>query len=460
MCTCEDGYIGEDCGSCDEANLFFDDEAEGLNCVQSECPESCRSSANGTCNDEDPSDTSCACNEGYAGIDCNSCAEGFAFLMDGVTCAAVACDETSCGGFGACSNVEVEGAWTVSCACNDGHEGEDCSTCAEGYIAAESGACALDTCTAAEGEFSAACSGQGSCEWDAANGAAGECACEGNFAGADCGACAEGYAGENCDSCEVGFFQLDDGSCIVNPCTSDSCSGNGNCSVNTADGSVMCMCAVGFGGDDCGVCGEGFEGEAPDCVRSTPPEGGTIEREVCEDLSSLDSCLGGELRGSEGSAGNDTLFLFDATGSMRDDQARLSENFSNLVSTVRESGGNLAIAWFKDNQGCDEPWFGLNEGGLLSLAGEEAEANETALREFMSGIPVSGGCDIPESLWDGVHDAVAGVEWTSSSERNVVVLTDAPFHDDDKSLHSQEEIANLLGAQGVNVTIVNVAVAF
>ena len=81
MCTCEDGYVGEDCGSCDEANLFFDDEAEGLNCVQSECPESCRSSANGTCNDEDPSDTSCACNEGYAGVDCNSCAEGFAFLM-------------------------------------------------------------------------------------------------------------------------------------------------------------------------------------------------------------------------------------------------------------------------------------------------------------------------------------------------------------------------------------------
>ena len=122
--------------------------------------------------------------------------------------------------------------------------------------------------------------------------------------------------------------------------------------------------------------------------------------------------------------------------------------------------GNLAIAWYKDNKGCDDPWYGLNEGGFLSLAGEEATANEEALRTFMGGISVGGGCDIPESLWDGVYDVATQVTWTSPDSRSIVVLTDAPFHGDDKSNHTQEEITAYLAANGINVTIINVAVAF
>ena len=460
MCACTLGYAGDQCEACDEANLFFDDEAEGLNCLLSECPESCRASETGSCDDENPENNLCVCDEGYAGIDCSECAAGYAALADGA-CAALACNAESCNGNGVCTDAEAEGAWAVSCACAEGYIGDACEACAEGYVANADGACIFDSCTAAEGEPSPACSGNGTCEWDAEAGAPGACACEGNFAGDDCGQCAEAYSGDDCATCAIGYFQLDDGSCVENPCRSDSCNGVGNCSLDTATGGTSCMCAVGFAGDDCGECAEGFEGAAPDCSRAVPPAGGELERSSCDDLSVLDECLGEELGDDEGRAGAETIFLFDATGSMRDDQARLSEGFSDLVASVRSEEGSLAIAWFKDNQRCDEPdWFGLNEGGLLSLSGDDADANETTLRDFMAGIEVRGGCDRPESLWDGVYEAVSRVTWSSTVSRSVVVLTDAPFHGDDKSEHSQAEIGVLLGEQGVNVTIVNVALSF
>ena len=230
--------------------------------------------------------------------------------------------------------------------------------------------------------------------------------------------------------------------------------------MNGADGSASCTCNTGFAGDTCGECAEGFVGDFPSCERAPIPEGGTLTRDNCHNLSALDECLGEQLAPEEDDPGQDVIFLFDATGSMRDDQSRLSENFAEVVASIKESGGNLAIAWYKDNQGCDAEWFGMNDGNLLSLAGDEAADNESALRDFMGGISVSGGCDLPESLWDGVYDAVDRANWTSSVSRTVVVLTDAPFHGDDKSIHTQEEIGALLGAKGVNVTIVNVALSY
>ena len=48
---------------------------------------------NGIC---DPANGSCTCDEGYAGVSCERCADDFAALTDG-SCAAVACDESACG---------------------------------------------------------------------------------------------------------------------------------------------------------------------------------------------------------------------------------------------------------------------------------------------------------------------------------------------------------------------------
>ncbi len=78
----------------------------------------------------------------------------------------------------------------------------------------------------------------------------------------------------------------------------------------------------------------------------------------------------------------------------------------------------------------------------------------------MSGIGVGGGCDLPESLWDGVYEVATKVTWTSQSSRSIVILTDAPFHGDEKSDHSKLEVTAYLVANGINMTIINVALAY
>ncbi len=450
-CTCDEGYVGDACDACDADNSFIDDPAteEVLDCTRSQCPQSCDDSEHGQCDANDPNNAACMCDEGWGGADCDVCAEGFLALADG-SCAAVACAAGSCNGNGECSNVEDAGAWMVACACALGWAGDACDACAEGYALDGNEACVTDTC--ADGTF---CGGHGACEWDGEQGGPGECACEGNFTGYRCGECAEGYAGEACDGCAAGFVGIADGSCVADPCTTDACSsGAGACSVNPEDGSAVCDCAAGYAGDACERCADGYDG-FPSCAPLPPPEPEPVVVDECDDATEVAGCLVRQI------TGDDVVFLFDATGSMRDDQQRIGESFAEIVATLRDAEGRLAIAWYKDNKSCDEPnWFGINEGGLLELAGDDGAANETALQDFMGGISVGGGCDRPESMLDALYEAASTVEWTSTDARAIVVLTDAGFHTGAKSNHTEEEVSLLLATHGVSLRIVNVALAF
>lgn len=449
-CFCETGYTGDSCDACDETNLFFDDAEDALNCVQSECPQTCRDSATGSCDDDNPANTACICDDGYAGADCTLCATGFANIESGA-CVALSCTGDSCSGNGACTDSEADGAWAATCACNDGYTGDTCTDCAEGYVATENGMCMMDTCT-----DGSACGGNGSCEWNAAEGTAGECTCEGNFTGATCGECAEGFVGEACGTCDLGYIPLSGDRCILDPCGNDGCSEIGDCSVNDEDGSAVCDCPEGYTGASCETCADGFEGH-PDCQPLPPPEPEPTIVEECDDPSDIVNCLaphiGAEMR-------EDVMLLIDVTGSMRDDRDRIESNLSEIVDNVAVNEGRFGVAWYKDNQSCNDDWYGMNDGGLLPLYGDDAMMNQSALQEFLAEISVRGGCDLPESMLDAIYDAVSNVSWASSTSRALVILTDAGFHTGEKSNHTQEEIDNLLAAHGVSLRIVNVALAY
>lgn len=89
------------------------------------------------------------------------------------------------------------------------------------------------------------------------------CDCEENWTGDVCDECIVGYTGEFCDECANGALQLEDGSCIEDPCAGiTACSNHGECSVDLSTGDYACDCAGGYEGDDCETCSE-FHVEFP-----------------------------------------------------------------------------------------------------------------------------------------------------------------------------------------------------
>jgi hypothetical protein len=309
----------------------------------------------------------------------------------------------------------------------------------------------MDTC--ADGS---ACNSHGTCEWDAENGVAGECTCEGNFTGAACNTCAAGFVGAACDTCDLGYVPLSGGRCVLDPCGNDGCSEIGDCSVNDEDGSAMCDCPTGYAGASCEECAAGYENH-PDCQPLPPPEPEPTIVEECDNPADIVNCLAPHI-GAENR--EDVMLLIDVTGSMRDDRDRIQDNLTDILANVAMNEGNFGVAWYKDNQSCNEPdWYGSN-GGLLALYGDDAMANQTSLQEFIGGIMVRGGCDLPESMLDAIYETVSNTNWSSTTSRALVILTDAGFHVGEKTNHSQEEVDMLLAAHGVSLRIVNVALAY
>ncbi len=68
--------------------------------------------------------------------------------------------------------------------------------------------------------------------------------------------CKEAYAGENCEQCAEGFDRDGDECLRQQLCTNDSCAGHGLCDDST--GAIECTCFVGYTGDTCSECKDGF----------------------------------------------------------------------------------------------------------------------------------------------------------------------------------------------------------
>ena len=222
-----------------------------------------RCGAHATCTyapSDPPKFVGCACDEGFAGAQCERCAEGFfgedceacapgTAFADGTCVALCRTGTLDCGPHGAC----VDAASGPACVCTGGYTGDACDTCATGLQDNDGDgtcrpACVPDGC------------GRGSCD-----DTSGEvvCTCDEGYAGSDCSACAEG-------------FQDDDGDLFCAPtcATAELACVHGSC--DDASGSPGCVCDEGYAGDDCSACAEGFQDDDGDgiCAPGDEPEEG------------------------------------------------------------------------------------------------------------------------------------------------------------------------------------------
>ena len=204
ICHCNQGYKGIYCNQCDDGYLGYP------SCVDDPCdPDPC--SGNGTCYNGN-----CSCNGGYSGSNCNECASGF---INYPNCVDDPCDPDPCSGNGYCLD-------DGNCDCNQGFTGIHCNSCADGFIGYPN--CVDNPC------YPDPCNGHGVC-----NESNGSCICDNQ------------NMTVNCSACKNGFINYPD--CVDDPCEPDPCLGHGYCQ---DDGS--CDCYDGYIGYSCDDCDFGF----------------------------------------------------------------------------------------------------------------------------------------------------------------------------------------------------------
>lgn len=96
-------------------------------------PTSC--GGHGECAD-DTGTVVCACHDGYLGPSCEGCDKGFHWAEEHCV-RDETCDDRDCAGHGICFIV----GGISSCACQEGYEGDDCEECCPGYGDPGDGSC-------------------------------------------------------------------------------------------------------------------------------------------------------------------------------------------------------------------------------------------------------------------------------------------------------------------------------
>lgn len=255
-CACAAGYAGDDCERC--ADGYQDENQDGV-CLPACSETTC--GGHGTC-DASSGARVCTCDVGYAGPRCGTCAPTHQDRDGDGTCAP-ACDDTTCNVHGACS--DRTGA--AVCTCSAAYTGATCAACAPGFQDADrDGTCAV-ACGAIECVHGA---------------------CDPGPSGATC-TCSGGFVGPRCDVCATGTQDNDhDGTCAP-ACMSGACGSHGTCS--DASGTAECVCAEGYAGAACAACATGFQDNDHDgsCLQACSASS-CGDREVCGDGTGAIRC--------------------------------------------------------------------------------------------------------------------------------------------------------------------------
>ena len=253
VCDCDEGIAGDTCGMC--AAGFQDNDSDGT-CLP-DCATAQPDCGQGAC-DDSAGQTECVCDNGYAGAGCDVCDTGFQDKDgDGVCapdCASAVANGLVCGN-GVCDDASGE----ALCACDTGYAGDVCETCATGYQDNNSdGECLQDCMTANLGCINGAC---------ADDSGEALCACDAGYDGATCDTCATGFqdndtdgtCSEDCSTTQltcVATAQCDDSSgtaaCVCLPeyaePTCDTCAAgyqdndnDGTCKATCATANLTCM---------------------------------------------------------------------------------------------------------------------------------------------------------------------------------------------------------------------------
>lgn len=122
-----------------------------------------------------------------------------------------------------------------------------------------------------------------------------------------------------------------------------------------------------------------------------------------------------------GSAGLDTVFVIDTTGSMSGRIAQAKEFARQSAAKIKENKGRVALVAYRD---VGDTYTAKIMSGLQS--------DQADFLSKLDGLVADGGGDAPEALLHALKTGFDGLEWKNGATKAAVILTDTTFHDPDK----------------------------
>lgn len=142
----------------------------------------------------------------------------------------------------------------------------------------------------------------------------------------------------------------------------------------------------------------------------------------------------------------DLVLLLDATGSMADELHTLQIGLDNIAAELTSLPDNIALRYglvvYRDQEKSDSiELFGLTD-------------NWMSFAENLTAVMAVGGGDYPENLNGGLNQAITSMNWNPQAERLLILLGDAPPHQNIDETAPLEEM--LLAAVEQNIIIFTV----
>ncbi|XP_074017491.1 multiple epidermal growth factor-like domains protein 9 [Numenius arquata] len=176
----------------------------------------------------------CPCLEGYAGLRCETCAQGFYPEPSGQRCRPCGCSPPG----SRSPHCDDSG----KCQCKVGVTGLKCDQCSDGYYRFNATVCEPCQCN----NHSKTC----------------------NSSTGTCLRCQENTEGDHCELCKEGFFRSSHAAHACHHCPCSTVASTGTCRIHPGETAPRCdKCRTGYTGPNCNRCDNGYYNSDSICVR-------------------------------------------------------------------------------------------------------------------------------------------------------------------------------------------------
>jgi hypothetical protein len=123
--------------------------------------------------------------------------------------------------------------------------------------------------------------------------------------------------------------------------------------------------------------------------------------------------------------GLDIVFIFDATASMQSFLLQVKEKIENLAGAFKKLVPTCRIGLIAYRDVDEESEFVTRIHPLTY--------GTHSFHGFLAGIDAKGGADRAEAVYEGLVAAVDEIEWNEKSKKFILIIGDAPPHQEDMS---------------------------